>query len=999
MSDAAQAVVGVGASAGGLDAFRLFFENMPADSGLAFVVVLHLPHNRKSMLPEILRRWASMPVDDLRDGTRLAANHIYVPPPNAVTTIVDGVLRVRVRDADAPRDDRPIDGFFDSLAGSLRERAIGIVLSGTGSDGALGLKAIKAASGLTFAQGSTPLGSTGQGRTCEGSTGEGSTQQADSPQYDGMPSGAIATGAVDMVVPVQAMPAELVRLHRARQAWAREAAREPHDGPPEGIEAERLRICDILRGRVGHDFSGYKDKTFLRRVQRRMQVCDIDTVPDYIARLEADHDEAVLLFKDLLIRVTSFFRDAETFEVLARDVMPGLFAGKEADDTVRVWVPGCATGEEAYSLAMLLREHMDTMRAPPRVQVFATDIDEPAIATARIGRYPAMLLEGLSDARRGRFFTHSGQAWVVTREIRDLCTFSAHSVARDPPFSRMNLISCRNLLIYLGNDLQSEIIPAFHYALAKGGILLLGSSESTARHDDLFEPLDTSARTFRRRDVRGPPLALRRAERGEKAARCAPSAPRLEGRRLDLHQSWHGPGHGPGPDPGSRVGQGFGSAPAPNAQARPRTRGLIDRTKAGLRTAWGLPPLSDEAEALRRNLRATQDALQSVTEEHETALQDLRSSNEELHSVNEELQSTNEELETSKEELQSVNEELHTVNAQLSEKVDELDRNASDLKNLFDSTEIATIFLDRYLVIRGFTPAVCSIYNLIPSDQGRPLTDIVSHLRYDGLRHDVETVLDTLQPLERRVTRADRAVHYIMRILPYRAADSSVDGTLVTFLDVTSVVQAETHQRLLVDELNHRVRNMLNVVISLATQTLRRTDTLEAFSEAFMGRLKALTASYTLLGNTNWNEITLREVLMEDLRPFGGHQHDTIVLDGPEIRLAPQAALALGMAVHELATNAVKHGALSSPSGVVHVGWRIDKDASPATFVLEWFESGGPAVVPPVRKGFGATLIERSFAHELSGSISLDFAPAGLCASLRAPIGVVVFDAADGEVR
>lgn len=328
-----------------------------------------------------------------------------------------------------------------------------------------------------------------------------------------------------------------------------------------------------------------------------------------------------------------------------------------------------------------------------------------------------------------------------------------------------------------------------------------------------------------------------------------------------------------------------------------------------------------------------------------TAVEELRSANEELHSVNEELQSTIEELETSKEEIQSVNEELHTVNSQLSEKVDELDRANSDLQNLFDSTEVATIFLDRHLIIRGFTPAVSNIYNLIPSDQGRPLTDIVGRLRYLGLREDVNTVLDTLAPLERRVTRDDGQAHYIMRVLPYRGPDSVVDGTLVTFLDLTSIVQAENHQRLLVDELNHRVKNMLTVVVSLAAQTLRRSDSLETFSAAFMGRVQALTASYTLLSQASWVDVSLREVLMEEIRPFITRDGSNIVLDGPPIRLAPQGALAFGMAVHELATNAIKYGAFSVPEGVVRVTWWLDHDSKVPQFVfpgrrkmaLKWF--------------------------------------------------------------
>ncbi len=953
MGEPAEIIVGIGASAGGLEAFHSFFQHMPSDSGMAFVVVLHLPANRKSMLPDILARWTSMPVVDAQDGTILEANHVYVPPPHAHATMRDGRLHVKTAAYDAPREDRPIDGFFDSLAANLRHNAIGIVLSGTGTDGALGLKAIRENGGFTLAQG----------------------RDGSKPQFDGMPAGAIATGAVDLVVPVEVMPEHLMRQRLLA------TLPEPLADDPEAREAARLVICAILRAQIGHDFSGYKDKTFLRRVQRRMHVLGLTAVDDYITRLEADHDEVVKLFRDLLIRVTSFFRDADTFSLLEHEVIPRLFKGMHADSTVRVWVPGCATGEEAYSLAILLREHVARLPGAPKVQIFATDIDEPALDTARAGRYPATLLEGLSAARRARFFTLSGNGYVVTKEIREICTFSAHSLVRDPPFSRMNLISCRNLLIYLDTELQARVIPAFHYSLVARGILLLGSSETTARHEELFTPLNKTARIFERRDVQSPRLDI--ARQGQMRLSPGPAgapetnieSPRARSRIV--------------PDEGRDAGR---TKTAPQAASAGAMRRLAGRTRNGLQALGRrLYPALGQAEALQQALFNTQDQLQALTEEHSTAVEELRSANEELHSVNEELQSTIEELETSKEEIQSVNEELHTVNSQLSEKVDELDRANSDLKNLFDSTEVATIFLDRHLIIRGFTPAVSSIYNLIPSDQGRPLTDIVSRLRYDGLRDDVHAVLDTLEPLERRVTRDDGKVHFIMRVLPYRGPDSTVDGTLVTFLDVTSIVEAEIHQRLLVDELNHRVKNMLTVVVSLAAQTLRRSETLEAFSAAFMGRIQALTASYTLLSQANWVDVSLREVLTEEIKPFIARGGANFVIDGPAVRLAPQGALAFGMAVHELATNAVKYGALSTPEGVVRVSWRFDQEATPAQFVLSWVEENGPDVIEPSTRGFGMNLIERGFAHELSGEANIAFSATGVRAMLSAPLGESIY--------
>ena len=479
MQDSNFTIVGIGASAGGLEAFHSFFENMPADPGMAFVMILHLPADRKSLLPEILARWTPMRVIHATDGMELEPNCVYVPPPHAIVTLSAGRLGVQIPAAADDKSYYPIDRFFGSLGSSLRENAVGIVLSGTGTDGALGLKVIKECGGLTIAQGS----------------------DGTRPQYAEMPAGAIATGSVDLIAAVNEIPRQLLRM--------KGAGGDINLNDDAGrVDAARLQICAILRTKLGHDFSGYRDKTFLRRVQRRMQVLDVATLDEYVVRLRASVEEANLLFRDLLIRVTSFFRDNDTFATLEAKVIPQLFAGKEADSTVRVWIPGCSTGEEAYSLAILMREHMDRLGGVPKVQIFATDIDEAAIATARLGRYPEALIGGLSSERRRRFFIASNDGCVVSKEIRDLCTFSAHNLVRDPPFSRMDMVSCRNLLIYMDTDLQALVIPIFHYSLLRGGMLLLGASESVAQHGDLFEPVDKAARVFRKRDVKSPPLHL-----------------------------------------------------------------------------------------------------------------------------------------------------------------------------------------------------------------------------------------------------------------------------------------------------------------------------------------------------------------------------------------------------------------------------------------------------------------------------------------------------------
>ena len=500
-------VVGIGASAGGLDAFHSFFAEMPSDCGMAFVVILHLPAERKSLLAEILSRWTGMQVIEAQDGTRLEPSRVYVPPPHSVLSLTGNRLSVRMPNPDDERVLRPIDAFFDALAHEFREQAAGVVLSGTGTDGALGLKAIKESGGVTFAQGANGT----------------------APQYGEMPEGAIAIGSVDIVAAVEDIPGHLLRMRKDRLAPL--AARDDSAR----VEAARLEICEILRTQLGHDFSGYRSNTFVRRVQRRMQVVNVPAVDAYIARLRADHAEVVFLFRDLLIRVTSFFRDKEAFAALEEHVIPRLFAGRGADAAVRVWVPGCATGEEAYSLAILLREQIERLSNPPKVKVFATDIDDFAIGTARLGQYPATLLEGLSPERRARFFTAIQSGFVISPEIRDLCTFSVHNLVRDPPFSRMDLVSCRNLLIYMDIELQSTVIPVFHYSLVPDGILLLGGAESVARHEDLFAPIDKAARIFQRREGRSPPLNLGARRLDDAAPGRFPAAAAHSPSGLDRH--------------------------------------------------------------------------------------------------------------------------------------------------------------------------------------------------------------------------------------------------------------------------------------------------------------------------------------------------------------------------------------------------------------------------------------------------------------------------------
>jgi two-component system CheB/CheR fusion protein len=1059
-------VVGIGASAGGVEALQGLFRAMPdPPPAAAFVVVTHLGPGHVSALPSILSECTAMPVLAARDGDALRPGIVQVLPTDGILTVADGRLQIRPQEPDARRERQPIDVFLASLAEDQGERAAGIVLSGTGTDGTLGLKAIKEQGGLTLAQG------------IDGSV----------PRYPNMPASAVASGAVDLLVPVEEMPARLDEFARSFTASGGVAEEERRSAETARRKAAKEAICGVLRERVGHDFSGYKDGTFFRRVQRRIQVLRLTGGLDaYLAHLHADEDEAGLLFRDLLIGVTGFFRDPSAFTALQKSVLPALLEGRNAEDTVRVWVPGCATGEEAYSLAILLHEALETIPKPPRVQIFATDIDDAALGVARSGRYPAQLLASVPPERLQRHFVFDGITYTVAKPLRDLCVFSSHSVVRDAPFSRIDLVSCRNLLIYLGGHLQDQVLPLFHYALRPSGFLFLGVSEMITQHAELFTPEDKAHRIFRRRQHVSPlgttPALLMRVGQTARgtAARPWPAplpAPRprptaslaaeLRAAVGDFVLEHLSPAHLVVSQDGDVLYQsahlGKYLEPATGAPSRQlfamARRGLRLELRAALREAVETrrravrprvevqvedrrqlvslvvaplplrdaaadplfvvaftdlgPPtpaatagtatielgaaddpavdaarLADLVAQLEREMRDLREQLQNATEEYETATEELKAANEEMVSVNEELQSTNEELETSKEELHSVNEELRTVNLELSEKVESLDRANADLRNLFDSTQVATVFLDRHLVIRSFTPATTAIFHLMPGDLGRPLTHFASRLEGVDMRAETRRVLESQEMHERRVTTPDGATHYLMRLLPYRTAQGAVDGVVATFLDVTKVVEGEVLGTL-VDELNHRVRNMLQVVQAVAAHTLRRTPLPKEFARVFRGRILALARAHELVSVGGWGDVPLDELVRKELGPYA-EGPGRLAVEGQPLRLKPKAALALGMVLHELATNAAKHGALSALGGRVTVSWMVEGGGEAARLMLRWVEQGGPPVVDhPDRRGFGSELIERQVRHDMQGTVELIYEPSGLRATLALPEGVI----------
>jgi two-component system CheB/CheR fusion protein len=847
-------VVGVGASAGGLEAFQELFSRMPADSGMAFVVVQHLDPRHDTLMPELLARHTTMPVQLVSGDTRIETDHVYVVPPNTTVTIDDCELKVS-RPEGARGRRTPIDSFFRSLAEDQGDDAVGIILSGTGADGALGLRSIREHGGLTMVQ--TPA----------------------SARYDSMPRSAILTGMVDHVLPVEDMPerlmAHLRNLSNLRGGEAVEGLRQE-------VEEQLAPICSLLRRRTGHDFSRYKQSTLVRRIRRRMAELRVDSAAGYVDLLKSDFREPDRLFRDLLIGVTNFFRDAEAFETLEHKVIPHLFQKKSFDEQVRIWVPGCSTGEEAYSLAILLRERAAAMEEPPHIQIFATDIDAQALETARQGWYPERISELVSEVRLAKFFVRHGNMYQITREIREMCLFSTHNVITDPPFSRLDLISCRNLLIYLEPDLQKRLIPLCHYALRSGGFLFLGPSESVATWPELFRPVEKRSRIFQAKDViLRPPLGFPLAERSRPAAprqaleasRPAQSqvqnlAQRFErllldhyspacvlvnqrgdityfsprtgryleapagtpslnvldmarpGLRLDLRTALHKAVTSRAPVTHTNVpleGDGGAlkvdlsvrplfdmaeeeglymivfqeAAPGEGAQA-PDGDGLLEVSDDGS----GLPPeAAATIQRLSSELRSTKDHLQATLEELESSNEELISSNEELLSINEELQSTNEELQTSKEELQSVNEELETINAELKKKIEELDRANSDLLNLFQSTQIATIFVGRDLRIQRFTPAATEVFRLIDADVGRLIDDIAPRFRGEGdLVADIHDVLRTLSVRERQVQLLDEESWYVLRILPYRTVEGLIDGVVIHLVDVTELKRAQRQQ-------------------------------------------------------------------------------------------------------------------------------------------------------------------------------------------------------------
>jgi len=1274
-------IVGIGASAGGLAAFKAFFSEMQAGTGMTFVLVQHLDPDHQSMLVELLAPYTRMPVAEAQDGLKMAENHVYVIPPNATLTFEDGFLRV-TRPAPARAYRRPIDSLFVSLAENHDECAVGIVLSGVGSDGSLGLGTIKERGGLTLAQ-----------------------AEFDSSPMRGMPHSAVATGLVDIVAPVETMPAKLIQHQRYLTGVADQ---KDSGGTRQDAGQYLAAITSALRQRINHDFSGYKEKTLIRRVQRRMQVLQIESFPAYVEFIRREPEEGEALFRELLIGVTEFFRDPDAFEALKANVIPALLTAKKGSEPLRVWVPGCATGEEVYSIAILLNEAMAQHRNNPGAIIFGTDLDGNAVAFARAARYRK--LDGLSPERVDHWFAKDGDDYCPIPAIRDMCVFSVHNLVKDPPFSRLDLISCRNLLIYLGAEFQNRVIQVFHYALNSGGYLFLGPSESAGRDGKLFEVLDKKHRILQRRDGRQPmspvfyagagkaegempaparpvpnedPLArsasrlmekyapayvvidrnhdIVRFSGGEFSPYLEPSAGaaslnlfnilRKDLRsevRTSLQEALTAQTCVVNTDLSIRIGSERRGVvlivePLSESGAEPGLCIVAFRERdrpVKLADAQGKETAPLESEVLQRELRGLQTQLQTARDEMETYIEENKSATEEYQSVNEELQSSNEELETAKEEMQSVNEELQTINSELHSKNEILQQTNSDLQNLLDSTQIATIFLDDQLCLRSFTPATTDLFPLRQSDRGRRITDFVSNLKYDELRQDVRDVQRKLSVVEREVTLKDGAETYILRIRPYRTLKNVIDGVVMTFgnvtarkkmemalreseqryrtlfgsidegfcviemlfdgkgkpvdyrfvevnpafekqsglrdaagkrmrelapdheehwfeiygqvavtgepvrfenearaldgrwfdvyafrlgepdsrkvaiifsdvterrraghhagmlraivassvdaiigkdldsritswnggaerlfgytaeeaigepitilippdrqseeaeiigrirrgeviehfdtvrrrkdgslvdisltvspirnsegkivgaskiaRDITERKQYTEHLAFLMREMSHRTNNLLAIVQAMAQQTSRHTSNYADFSARFNSRLQGLASSNDLLVNQKWMGAAVGDLVRAQLRTFVEDGVNELETDGPDATLNVEAVQSLGLALHELATNASKHGALSKAGGKVIVRWEIYNGKTEPCFRLIWSEQGGPPVKPSDRKGFGSVVLEKMTQKNLDAVTKTNLLAGGLTWTLDCPANRVL---------
>jgi two-component system CheB/CheR fusion protein len=871
-------VVGLGASVGGVEALQQFFAGLAQQCGMAFVVVQHMDPRHGGNLVEILQRVTTMPVQQAHNKLAVAPDHVYVIAPDRDLSILNGVLVPLERSNGDSR--LPIDFFLRSLAADLRDLSVGVILSGMGSDGTMGLRAIKEVAGSIF------------------------VQDPQSAQFDSMPRSAIATGLADVVAPASTLAAKVVAYCNFRA----QHGGEPAPAQQESAQADLDRIIVLLRAQTGQDFSLYKKSTLSRRIERRMALHQLQGMADYQRYLRHNQHEANLLFKDLLIGVTRFFRDPEVWEQLKTEGISALLNANPNGTMLRAWTPACSTGEEAYSLAMIFQEAVEALDSGVHytLQIFATDLDTDSIETARAGLYPANIAADVSETRLARYFLPQGGAYRICPEIRDMVVFAQQNLVMDPPFTKLDLLSCRNLLIYLESELQRTLLPLFHYCLKPHGMLVLGSAESIGDAGALFSELDGKSRLFRRRDVAASsdpiefPPVFSRARKGvapmvssDNAA--LPRVPDLQLLTNELLLQRFAPAALLTTDRGEIVyicgKAGRYLEPAAGkasmnlfAMAREGLSGTLSEvfakavreqitmllravnivTSEGTQTtdvtvqplckphalsgmvlivfnnatatltpeaqASGRSPevlIDARVAAMAQEIQQTRDALKTSREEMQTSQEELKSTNEELQSTNEELQSSNEELTTSKEEMQSVNEELQSVNRELSTKMQEMTMASDEESNLLNSTAIAALFLDAHMRVRRFTEPVTAIFKLIPGDVGRPITDLVTSLDSPALEQTAREVLRTLVFHEDWISAQGKR-WFSVRTMPYRTRDNRIDGVVITFADITPKKRLEAGLRralALLQDTEARPQSTLAGVRATLEQTLATEST------------------------------------------------------------------------------------------------------------------------------------------------------------------------------
>nr|WP_268968572.1 chemotaxis protein CheB [Palleronia pontilimi] len=1152
-------VVGIGASAGGFEALKTMIATTAPQTGAAYVIVQHLSPDQKSILHELLQGQTDIPVNQIQDGERIEANRFYVVPPGTVARIESNHLRLVERDThDALH--RPIDSFFKSLASARKRDAYCVVLSGTGSDGSAGLKEVKAAGGFAL------------------------VQESKGARFPGMPDSAVATGLVDFVLPVEQIAGRLDEIIQHRQHLNRS---DEQESLKQDIQSALPRFAERLRAVVGNDFSDYKPGTLVRRIERRMTVLRISEVERFLSILD-DEKEAQLLAQEFLIGVTQFFRDPEAFDILREKVIEPLLDRTEG--TIRVWVPGCSTGEEAYSLAMLLFEAMETRKQRCVLQVFGTDIDTPSLVAARYGLYSVSAVEKLGEERLEKFFQIENGQYRANPKLREVCVFAPHNLLQDPPFSRLDLISCRNLLIYLSANLQQQVIPRFHFSLRHEGHLFLGPSEGLAGQDDLFDVVDKTHRIFRRNpDAKTSYSALLDTPRRPKAlpvdsAALSPQADMaldlsreamvereflrkyaapfaLLSRSGEVQYLSHKmvglvrPTQGTpstlidaylAPELRLPVRTALSEAEKTGEPMRienvlvtlPDGRRLFDvevgpagsdfilaLNEARAFDADDLGDVVGERESADRDMLETENVklrkqLTATMQEYETSGQELKSTNEELMSMNEELQSSNEELETSREELQSINEELETVNAELQENNSLLTRANSDLKNLFEATDLAVLFLDREFCVRNFTPSTVALFGIRPRDIGRPIADLSSRIDYPDLETDAHKVDETLQSFEREVEIKASGEVYLLRIKPYRTTDNRLDGYVLSFVDITDrksyeetlkqnerdlarqyaelenlydttpvglslvsrdlkwvrineslaeingfpveehigrelkdllpdlehtleptyrkifetgepvlgmeiegktqaapgevrnwiadfypvfqgdkvfavgacirevtdqnhmmqrIQMQNDNQKLLLGELQHRVKNTLAQISSISKFLLKGVDDAGAYQARLEDRLAAISRTHDLLTDADWSTAQFSDIIRQEADPYQQEDQERIRVTGPDLTLSAKQALAMGMAIHELTINAAKYGALSVEGGHITVGTKHDASGTGSKARIVWREFNGPPIESqPEHTGFGSVVIERVLESDLSGEVTVEYRREGL---------------------